>query len=414
MQKIILHADLDNFFASVECLLNPDIAGEPVCVCGDEDMRHGIVLAKNNLAKRTGIKTGQTLYSARKMCPSLVCVPANYENYVKYSSLVRKIYERYTPQIEPFGLDEAWLDVSSRFLETKDGGKIAEKIRSDVKKELGLCLSIGISYNKIFAKLGSDMGKPDGTALITKENYKEKVWPLPVRELFFVGKATEEKLMHRGISTIGALARAKKEDLKKLLGKPGETLWIYANGMDASPVSLIGAQKPMKSIGNSVTTYRDLVNMTDIKNVLYMLAEKVARRMREEKVFCSCVHFSLRYKDLTRFEMQHKLEHYTNTAADIAENILLMLKKQNFMYMPIRSFGIRVSGLEKEENVRPSFFENTKMQKLERAIDELYKMYGDKRPVRAITMMDKKLTGFDEKRRQVFSAVDNSEQTKHL
>ena len=258
-QRVILHSDMNNFYAGVECHHRPEIRSKPVVVGGDEEARHGIVLAKNNIAKAAGIKTGEALWQAREKCDGLIVIPPNYPLYIRYSRLARQIYSDYTPQVESFGLDECWLDVSG-----DDGVHIANEIRARIKKELGVTASIGVSFNKIFAKLGSDIKKPDATTVISKENYKEVAWPLPVEELLYVGPKTKQKLNKYGINTIGELAKTPESFLHSLLGKVGNVLYSFANGLDESPVKYSDERSCIKSIGNSTTTPRDLVNDEDV------------------------------------------------------------------------------------------------------------------------------------------------------
>lgn len=279
--RTILHSDLNNFYASVECLRNPEIREKPVIVVGSKEDRHGIVLAKNMIAKQAGVKTGDVYWEAKQKCgKNLVEVQADFVAYLQVSRAVRKIYEDYTDRIEAYGIDECWLDVTASGI-FGSGDQIAETIRQRVKNELGLTVSIGVSWNKIFAKLGSDMKKPDAVTVITKENYKDKVWKLPVEELLYVGKATKRKLNRIGVMTIGDLARSSEKVLTGLLGKWGEYLYAFANGEDQSQVVPVGEEENVKSIGNSLTVYRDLKDDEDVKMVIYLLADSIAARMRE-------------------------------------------------------------------------------------------------------------------------------------
>ena len=273
MKPVILHSDMNNFYASVEILYDPTLRDKPVAVAGDEEARHGIVLAKNDIAKRFGIRTGQVLWEARQQCLGLVCVPAHYERYLAFSAQARDIYASYTDQVESFGLDECWLDVTGSVGLFGEGAAIADDIRGRMKRELGLTVSIGVSFNKVFAKLGSDMKKPDATTVITPENYRDKAWSLPVSDLLYVGPATTRKLNQYGITTIGELAQANPDLLYWLLGKNGIMLHQFANGQDHSGVRRYYAVPPMKSIGNSTTAPRDLVSEDDVKITLMALCE---------------------------------------------------------------------------------------------------------------------------------------------
>jgi len=257
MERVILHSDLNNFYASVECLYNPDLRDKPVAVGGDVEARHGIILAKNYHAKKYGILTGEAIWQAQQKCRDLVVVPPNFKRYMRFSQMARDIYADYTDQCESFGLDECWLDVTGSYRLFGDGKAIADKIRERIKFEMGITASVGVSFNKIFAKLGSDIKKPDATTIISKDNFKDVVWKLPVNELLYVGRATHKKLNRYGIKTIGDLANTELKYLEYWLGKWGCMLWTFANGYDTSPVSNIGAKSLIKSVGNSTTTPRD-------------------------------------------------------------------------------------------------------------------------------------------------------------
>ena len=319
MKPVILHSDMNNFYASVEILYDPTLRDKPVAVAGDEEARHGIVLAKNDIAKRFGIRTGQVLWEARQQCPGLVCVPAHYERYLAFSAQARGIYTSYTDQVESFGLDECWLDVTGSVGLFGEGPAIADDIRGRMKRELGLTVSIGVSFNKVFAKLGSDMKKPDATTVITPENYRDKAWSLPVSDLLYVGPATTRKLNQYGITTIGELAQADPDLLYWLLGKNGIMLHQFANGQDHSGVRRYYAVPPMKSIGNSTTAPRDLVSEDDIKITLMALCESVGARLREQNCLCSTVALGIRDNRLLSYDRQAKLNRPTANTLDIWE-----------------------------------------------------------------------------------------------
>ena len=250
MDRVILHCDMNSFFASVELLEHPELRSKPVAVCGDPDSRHGIILAKNEAAKKYGIKTAETIWQARKKCPGLVLLPPHMNKYKHYSQELNKIYQRYTDLVEPFSIDESWMDVTASLNLFGSGRQIADEIRQTVKKELGLTLSAGVSFNKIFAKMGSEYKKPDATTEITRENYKELLWPLDAGEMFFVGKASAQKLRNIGIKTIGDIAASSPDALSALLGKVGRSLWEHANGIDDSPVMHFAHREKIKSVGN--------------------------------------------------------------------------------------------------------------------------------------------------------------------
>ncbi|MDO4552747.1 MAG: DNA polymerase IV, partial [Bacillota bacterium] len=259
MDRTILHCDMNNFYASVELLSHPELAGRPVAVCGNPENRHGIILAKNGEAKAFGVVTAETVWQARKKCPGLVLLPPHHSRYARYSRLINEIYRQYTDMVEPLSIDESFLDVTGSLKLFGSGREIADKIRQQVKQEHGLTLSAGVSFNKLFAKMGSDYKKPDATTEITRENYQSLLWPLPVRQFYSVGGATAEKLREMGIRTIGDLARTDRQLLLAALGKNGGQLHDYANGLDQRPVALFEERRKMKSVGNGVTFRRDLL-----------------------------------------------------------------------------------------------------------------------------------------------------------
>ena len=281
MERCILHCDMNNFYASVECLYRPEIRNKPVAVTGDVESRHGIVLAKNMIAKKMGVTTGEAIWQAKNKAPNLVCVPPDYSKYLRFSRLARNILYNYTDRVEAFGLDENWADITGSLGLFSSAYDIAEEIRQRVKDELGVTVSIGLSWNKIFAKLGSDYQKPDAITVITKDNYQDIVWPLPVSDLLYVGRATTRKLLSRGIVTIGDLANSDPLLLQMFLGKWGLTLSSFAKGLDESPVRHIDERAVIKSIGNSITAPRDLTNDLDARLLFICLAESVAARLRE-------------------------------------------------------------------------------------------------------------------------------------
>ena len=274
--RTILHSDLNNFYASVECLKNPALRDVPMAVCGDPAARHGIILSKNEPAKAAGVKTAEAIWQAKEKCPELVLVGTDFPAYLRYAEKMRAIYADFSDRVEPFGLDEAWLDVSDVGAE---GKVIADEIRARVKKELGLTVSVGVSFCKVFAKLGSDLKKPDATTCVTVENFRDTVWPLPARDLLYVGPATERRLRERNIRTIGDIAARRPEVLRAMLGKHGETLWTYATAWKCEMVAPLGAEAMIKSIGNSVTPARDLVSDADARELFAVLSQCVGERL---------------------------------------------------------------------------------------------------------------------------------------
>lgn len=309
-ERVILHSDMNSFYASCEAAYNPKLQGKPIAVCGDPERRNGIVLTASYPAKRMGVKTGMALWEAQQHCRDIIFVPAHYDLYTRYSGYTREIFLRYSDMVEPFGLDEAWLDCTASQSLFGSGQKIAKQISDAVKDELGITCSIGVSWNKVFAKLGSDYKKPDAITVISRSNWKDIVFPLPATDLLYVGPRTGKKLSSYCIHTIGDLAAANPSFLKEKLGKIGPMLWGFANGLDTRTVAKYEdreAQAPIKSIGNSWTTPRDLKTDQDVLIVLYLLSESVAARLRENHFRCRGVEVSLRDSSLFSFERQVKL-----------------------------------------------------------------------------------------------------------
>jgi DNA polymerase-4 len=408
--RVILHSDLNNFYASVECFHRPEIRNKPVAVCGDPSLRHGIVLAKNYLAKATGIKTGEAIWQAKQKCPELVVLPPNYPLYLRFSRLARSIYNSYTDQVEPFGLDEAWLDVSGSCHLYGDGAQIADKIRERVKFEMGVTASVGVSYNKIFAKLGSDLKKPDATTIITGDNFKQIVWPLPAGDLLYVGRATKRKLARCGISTIGDIANTNPEKLKSSLGKWGEVLWLFANGSDNSPVTRMAEEALIKSVGNSITTSRDLENDEDVQMIFYVLSESVCARMREHGFKCRTAQINIRDNALFSFGLQGKLLKPTNLSADLAEKAMELFRANYSWSKPIRSIGVRGCDLiAADTQEQLSLFEDearrAKQEKLEATVDILRRRFGHLSIQRALFLVDANLGTINPKEDHIIHPV---------
>lgn len=397
--RTILHVDLNNFYASVECLYHSELRNKPVIVCGDAEARHGIVLAKNYPAKALGIKTGEAIWQAKQKCPNLVAVSADFKKYLRFSRLARAIYADYTDQIESFGIDECWLDVTGSVNLFGNGIAIADTIRKRIREELGITASVGVSWNKIFAKLGSDMKKPDATTVITEENYKQVVWPLPVGELLYVGRSTRRKLEGRAIFTIGDLAGSNAQNLRLLLGVWGETLWCFANGLDSAPVTLAGEESLIKSVGNSTTTPRDLVNNQDIKLIIYVLAESVAARLRKHGLKCKTVAISVRNTELFTFERQGKIAAPTFVSSDIAKKAMDLFAANYYWDKPIRSLGVRGCDLVTAgSNVQLDMFDNQiNRDVLEKVIDGIRQRFGHYSVQRCAMLLDQQLTGFNPK-----------------
>lgn len=401
MERIILHSDMNNFYASVECLYYPELRGKPVAVAGDPEARHGIVLAKNYPAKACGVQTGDPLWMARQKCPDIVFTPPHYDRYMQFSTAAREIYSEYTDQVEPYGLDECWLDVTGSIALFGDGRAIADELRRRIRQELGVTASVGVSYNKIFAKLGSDMKKPDATTVITSERFKEIVWPLPVSDLLYVGRATHAKLKRYCIKTIGDLAAADQRFLQRLLGQNGMMLWCFANGLDTSPVSNIGAKSLIHSIGNSTTAPRDLVTDEDIKITLYVLCESVSARMREYDFVCDTVQLGVRDNELQSYERQGKLPYPNRTAKALFEKAFELYKRNHLSGKPVRSLSVRACRLSVRENEQLSLMPDVaaiqKQEELESAVDALRNRFGHFSVQRGLLLTDLQLSSLNPK-----------------
>ena len=402
MARHILHVDMNAFYASVECQRRPELRQKPVAVCGDPEARHGIVLTANYVAKPKGVKTGMAIWQAKQVCPDLVVLPADMGEYIRISRMAREIYERYTDQIEPFGLDESWLDVTGSTELFGSAMDIAREISDRIKFELGITASIGVSDNKITAKLGSDYQKPDAITRIERDNYKDIVYPLPVGDLLYVGPATERKLRSIGIKTIGQLAQSSPGLLEYKLGKMGMILHTFANGLDVSPVRRSDHIRAIKSVGNSATTPRDLVNDDDVRLMLYLLAESVACRMRELASKCTVVEVSVRDSELHWYSRQRKLAVPTCSSAEIAEVAFDLFRRSYLWTQPVRSIGVRGAGLvDGSVGIQTSLFDNDKRrsawERIDVTVDELRRRYGYMSVRRAITMADPLLGGINPK-----------------
>lgn len=402
MERTILHIDMNNCYASIECLHQPAIRNKPVAVGGDVEARHGIILAKNQHAKKYGVKTGEALWQARQKCPDLVIVPPHYDLYIRFSRLARQIYGEYSDQVEPFGLDECWVDVTGTQKMEKGVDVLANEIRERIKFELGITVSVGASYNKIFAKLGSDYKKPDAVTIFTKDNYKNLIWPLPASDLLCVGPATTRKLNGYGIHTIGQLAQTPPEYLQNWFGKQGLVLSCFANGYDQTPVARMGEESIIKSVGNSTTTPRDLVNNEDVAVVFWMLAESVAERMREAGFLCRTVQISVRDNELHSFERQMKLSAPSCIASELHAAAMTLFCASYRWQKPVRSIGIRGADLVSASTpLQLSMFEDTakreKRERLERTMDDIRRRFGHYAIGRAITSSDKTLTNINPK-----------------
>lgn len=396
MERVILHSDMNNYYASVECMLNPELKDKYIAVCGNKEDRHGIVLAKNQAAKLMGVTTGEPIWKAMQKCPELKIVPPHYDEYIKYSKLAREIYYSYTDLIEPFGLDECWLDVTGSISLFGSGEEIAENIRKRIKKELGLTVSIGVSFNKIFAKLGSDIKKPDAVTSIKKSDFKNKVWPLPVSELLYVGPATTKKLQSLNIHTIGELANTSPELVQKWLGKNGIMLYNFANGFDTSRVSPYGYKAPPKSISHGITCTSDLSNPEEVWKTIFFLSQDVAHRLRSEELISQGVGITIRDSALSIKEFQSKFYQPTRSHTVIAREAFKMYKDQYDTSLPVRAISVRALYLSNcYIPVQTTLFSNTdkdiRQDKKETAIELIRARFGKESVTYASLMGNLKL-----------------------
>lgn len=380
-ERVILHSDLNCFYASVEMMLDPTLKGKAVAVCGSTEDRHGIVLAKSELAKKAGIKTGMVNWEARQLCKDLIVVPPQYDQYLKYSKLTQSIYHRFTDQVEPFGMDECWMDVTGSQGVYGDGMSIAENIRAAVKEELGLTVSIGVSYNKIFAKLGSDMKKPDAITQIRREDFMEKVWPLDASEMIYCGRATTAKLAKYGIRTIGQLAATDPALLKSWFGVNGLALWRYANGTDTSRVCHKDFVSPVKSVGHGITCTADLENEDEVHKVILALSQDIGHRLRVHELSARGVQLYVRGNDLLGAQFQCKLPFTTQLPSEIAASAYQVFRQKYSWGSKVRAVTVRAIDLVPQSTPQQMsiFVDGGKVDKKERlqdAIEQLRDRFG--------------------------------------
>ena len=385
MDRTILHCDLNSFYASVELLSRPDLRERPVAVCGDPASRKGIILAKNEPAKRFGVKTAETIWQAREKCPDLVLLPPHHELYRKFSRLVNHIYGQYTDLVEPFGIDESWLDITgSMHLFGGDAAAIAGGIRERVRRELGLTLSVGVSFNKVFAKLGSDYRKPDATTVIAPEGWQAIVWPLPLSSLLYAGPAAQRALGQYGIRTIGELAAAEPALPERLLGKLGRQLWNFANGRDGSPVRPQHEKEPVKSVGNSFTFRENLTTREQVVQGMSLLCDSVASRLRQQGLYCGAVQVGLRDPAFRNLSRQKHLSGSTHSMRELLRAAMELADSVWKPPSPLRLLSVTALALtDREETyVQESLFapqqSEEKQARLEEAVDAIRKKYGGK------------------------------------
>lgn len=401
-ERTILHSDANCFYASVEHLHHPELSGKPIAVGGDPEARHGIVLTADYIAKKYGVKTGMALWQAKQLCPEITFVPPRMDLYLRFSKMANEIYSEYTDLREPYGIDESWLDVTSSVSIKGDGDKIARKISERMKFELGITVSIGISFNKIFAKLGSDYKKPDAITTMYKDEFKQKAWNLPASDLLYVGRSTNAKLKRIGIKTIGDVARTDKEILHSIFGKMGYVLWSFANGYDDSPVKKENTLAPVKSIGNSTTTPRDLECDEDVRLTIFILAESVAARLREHGFKCRVVEISIRDNELYSFTRQKKIDHATNITGEIAEYAYGLFKENYDWRKNIRSVGVRGADLVTADYMEQlDLFHSEelreKQMKADSAVDDIRRRFGFYSVQRGLMYRDRLLSAVNAK-----------------
>ena len=380
-ERIVLHCDLNNFFASVSLLSCSTLYDMPVAVCGSVEERHGIVLAKNELAKKQGVKTAQTVWEAKRCCKDLVILPPDYGKYSEYSAAAYRIYQKYTDLIEPFGIDECWLDVTGSTVLFGSGEEIADKIRKEIKKELGITVSVGVSFNKVFAKLGSDMKKPDAVTVISKENFKDKVYPLPVEDLLFIGKSTAKKLKENGIFKIGDITICEYKFLKGLLGKNGIQIKRYALGLDDSPVASEYEEYIPKSVGRSTTPCHDILNREEVWQIYLSLSEEISDRLRKSGLYASGVQVHTRDTTLKTKEYSYSLDMPVNSALLIAKYAMELFDRSYNWNLPLRSVGLRAINLKDssfavQQDVFGQTVDNKKIEEIENSISSIKDRFG--------------------------------------
>lgn len=391
--RAILHSDANCFYASVETVLNPEFRGKAIAVCGSPEERHGIVLAKSEKAKRVGVKTGMANWQAKQCCRDLIIVPPQYDYYLKFSKLLHGIYRRYTDQVEPFGMDECWLDVT---YSPGDPMEIAEEIRQAVKDELGLTVSIGVSFNKVFAKLGSDYKKPDAITQISKEHFKEIVWPLPCSDLLYCGNATTAKLGSMGVRTIGGIASLPVEVMQRKFGKNGVALWKYANGLDDSRVAHQDYTAPAKSVGHGITCVADLENMDEAKKVIFALSLDIGYKLRYMNLRATGVQLYVRNSELSFCSWQKRLEMATQDEGTIALAAYTLLEEKYSWRNPIRSITVTAIQLDSSQNPTQlsmllDYERLVRREKLNESIDTIRDRYGKYAVIPALVLDEKKM-----------------------
>ena len=402
MDRVILHCDLNSFYASVELLDHPELRDRPVAVCGDPNSRHGIILAKNEPAKRYKVQTAETIWQARRKCPELVLLPAHHWKYRDYSRRVNAVYERYTDLVEPFGIDESWLDVTnSLHLFGGDAKALADTLRERIKREFGLTISVGVSFNRAFAKLGSDYKKPDGTTAFSRENFKQRVWTLPANTLLYVGKRASDRLNRLGVRTIGELAACDSAFIHSILGKNGDLLLRYARGEDDEPVRSFYAEREVKSVGNSMTFAHNLLGADECRMGITALCDNVGRRLRKRGMVCQTVQLGIRDPEFHNRSRQVTLEQPTNSTRTLIDLSMQLLLGHWPMDKPVRLLSVTAANLlpENQSCEQLSLFDaaediqkRDRQHKLDQTVDALRQKFGDQSVVFAHSVKKKDKT----------------------
>ena len=400
--RVILHSDINSCYASIEHLHHPELSGKPLAVGGDPEKRHGIVLTADYMAKKRGVKTGMALWQAKQVCPEITFISPRMDLYLRFSRMAHEICGEYTDLQEPYGIDESWLDVTNSCSLKGDGYQIAQEISNRMKKELGITVSVGVSFNKIFAKLGSDYKKPDAITTMYESEFRMKAWELPVSDLLYVGRSTNKKLESLGIRTIGGLAQMDEKILQSRLGKMGAVLWAFANGYDDSPVKRENTSAPIKSIGNSTTTPKELETDEDVKIMLYILSESVAVRLRENGYRCRTVEISIRDNELYSFTRQCKLDNASNITGEIASMAYRLFKTNYRWDKPIRSVGVRGADLVNDNYMEQldlfcDFQMREKQMKMDVAVDDIRRRFGFYSIQRGLMYRDRALSAVNAK-----------------
>ena len=400
--RVILHSDINSCYASIEHLHHPELSGKPLAVGGDPEKRHGIVLTADYMAKKRGVKTGMALWQAKQVCPEITFISPRMDLYLRFSRMAHEICGEYTDLQEPYGIDESWLDVTNSCSLKGDGYQIAQEISNRMKKELGITVSVGVSFNKIFAKLGSDYKKPDAITTMYESEFRMKAWELPVSDLLYVGRSTNKKLESLGIRTIGGLAQMDEKILQSRLGKMGAVLWAFANGYDDSPVKRENTSAPIKSIGNSTTTPKELETDEDVKIMLYILSESVAARLRENGFRCRTVEISIRDNELYSFTRQCKLDNASNITGEIALMAYRLFKANYRWDKPIRSVGVRGADLVNDNYMEQldlfcDFQMREKQMKMDVAVDDICRRFGFYSIQRGLMYRDRALSAVNAK-----------------